>query len=63
MPAIFELLRDAGQLPERDMLRTFNCGLGMVLVVPSDRVDAVVEASGGTVVGELVGGEDVELVG
>src|SRR5258707_1551193 len=36
-PAVFRWLRDIGQVPTEDMLRTFNCGLGMIAVVaPSD---------------------------
>ena len=31
-PALFEWLRNAGQVPEEDMLRTFNMGIGMVIV-------------------------------
>ncbi len=40
-PAIFRFLQEAGEVPEAEMLRTFNCGLGMVLVVRADGVDAV----------------------
>ena len=32
-PAIFELIRSGGNVDEMEMLRTFNCGIGMVLVV------------------------------
>lgn len=31
-PPVFRWLREAGQVPTEDMLRTFNCGLGMVVV-------------------------------
>jgi phosphoribosylformylglycinamidine cyclo-ligase len=31
-PALFEWLRTAGQVPDEDMLRTFNMGIGMVIV-------------------------------
>jgi phosphoribosylformylglycinamidine cyclo-ligase len=33
MPPIFELLRQLGNIPEDDLLRTFNLGIGMILVV------------------------------
>jgi phosphoribosylformylglycinamidine cyclo-ligase len=33
-PAIFELLRQGGNVPLEEMYRTFNYGIGMVLVVP-----------------------------
>ena len=32
-PAVFSWLKKAGQVPTDDMLRTFNCGLGMIVVV------------------------------
>ena len=39
VPPVFRWLREAGSVPTDDMLRTFNCGLGMIAVV--DRGDAV----------------------
>ena len=36
-PRVFGWLQDVGKVPTDDMLRTFNCGLGMVVVVaPGD---------------------------
>jgi phosphoribosylformylglycinamidine cyclo-ligase len=36
-PPVFELLREIGNVPEDDMARTFNMGIGMILVVaPGD---------------------------
>ncbi|MBF0182896.1 MAG: phosphoribosylformylglycinamidine cyclo-ligase [Magnetococcales bacterium] len=32
-PAIFDLLQSLGRIAETEMLRTFNCGLGMVVIV------------------------------
>jgi len=61
LPALFERLRVAGGLSERDMLRTFNCGLGMVLVVPHHRADTVAEQTGGLIVGEIITGDGVEI--
>ena len=60
-PPIFELLQRAGDLSERDMLRTFNCGLGMVLVVPRDRADTLAQAIGGQHIGEIVAGDGVQI--
>jgi phosphoribosylformylglycinamidine cyclo-ligase len=34
VPPLFEHLRQIGNVPPEDMLRTFNMGLGMLLVVP-----------------------------
>jgi len=33
MPAVFAWLKEAGKLEDSEMLRTFNCGIGMVAVV------------------------------
>jgi phosphoribosylaminoimidazole (AIR) synthetase len=53
---VFVWLQRAGSVPTDDMLRTFNCGLGMVVVV--DKSDV------GRVTGALVAaGETVREVG
>lgn len=36
VPAVFELIRTIGQVPEADWRRTFNLGVGMILCVPGD---------------------------
>lgn len=33
VPPIFELIRKGGSIDESEMLRTFNCGVGLVLIV------------------------------
>jgi len=43
-PAVFRWLRAVGQVPTDDMLRTFNCGLGMVVVVAAADADTVAKA-------------------
>ena len=43
-PAIFELIRSAG-VPEDEMRRTFNLGIGFVCVVASDASAAALEAA------------------
>jgi phosphoribosylformylglycinamidine cyclo-ligase len=55
-PSVFSWLQRAGNVPTDDMLRTFNCGLGMIVVV--DKGDV------GKVSGALVAaGEAVREVG
>ena len=44
MPAIFAWLQQAGRLDDGEMLRTFNCGIGMVAVVKKDATDVVVKS-------------------
>ena len=33
-------LQQGGQIDDAEMLRTFNCGIGMVVCVPADAADA-----------------------
>jgi phosphoribosylformylglycinamidine cyclo-ligase len=50
----------AGKVPEAEMFRTFNMGVGMVVVVDPSSVDAALGAGvGAFVMGEIVEGEGV----
>ncbi len=40
-PAVFGWLARAGRLPDAEMLRTFNCGVGMIAVVARSGAEAV----------------------
>ncbi len=42
-PAVFRLLQDMGRVERSEMYRTFNCGVGMVLAVPADDADSVLD--------------------
>jgi phosphoribosylformylglycinamidine cyclo-ligase len=44
-PAVFSWLQRAGRIAESELLRTFNCGIGMVLIVEAAQVDAVRSAA------------------
>jgi len=56
LPAIFDWLRSTGNIPEAEMLMTFNCGIGMI---------AVVAAKDAFMVREQLekAGEDVFIIG
>ncbi|QGA22001.1 hypothetical protein EYB26_009715 [Talaromyces marneffei] len=67
LPPVFQWLKKTGNVSSQEMSRAFNCGVGMILVVDSDCVDAVkqsLEQDGETVykIGELKvrGGEKDE---
>ena len=45
-PAVFDWLQREGQVAETEMWRTFNCGIGFVLIVPADAEGAVGSALG-----------------
>ena len=42
-PPIFRYIRREGRVPEEDMRRTFNLGVGMVLCVKAGAVDTIIE--------------------
>lgn len=44
-PAVFDWLQREGVIEDREMLRTFNCGIGLVLVVPAAAAATVVQAA------------------
>jgi phosphoribosylformylglycinamidine cyclo-ligase len=44
-PPIFGLLQEQGELSESEMLRVFNCGIGMVLIVPPEEAQDIIERS------------------
>jgi phosphoribosylformylglycinamidine cyclo-ligase len=70
-PPVFGWLAKAGGVAESEMLRTFNCGIGMIVVASADKTEAVMERlrqAGETPVriGETVahpGGERVQTSG
>ena len=41
---VFQWLQRAGNLDDAEMLRTFNCGIGMVVIADSGKADAVMAA-------------------
>jgi phosphoribosylformylglycinamidine cyclo-ligase len=62
VPPIFEHLQKLGNVAQEEMLRTFNMGLGMLLVVPSakfKKAQTVIERAGekAFTVGRIVKGE------
>ena len=67
LPAVFQWMKTASSLDDNEMLRTFNCGIGMVLIVaPKDveRAKALAEAAGEEVVemGTLIPGYKTVMV-
>lgn len=67
MPAIFDWLKEKGNVETMEMYRTFNCGVGMVLVVDSSELDQsieLLESMGEKAwhLGEIVNSENEEQV-
>ena len=65
---IFDLIQQAGSIPERDMYNTFNMGTGLVIAVDAEKADEAVRilceaGEQAKVIGEIKSGEKgVELV-
>jgi phosphoribosylformylglycinamidine cyclo-ligase len=62
LPSIFSRLQEGGQLAAEEMARTFNCGIGMAVIVSAEEAESVTQdlSSAGEMVfriGEVVGGE------
>ena len=66
-PAIFRLLQERGDIPERDMFNTFNMGVGMSITVAAadaERALAILRNQGedAYIIGEIIAGkEKIEL--
>jgi phosphoribosylformylglycinamidine cyclo-ligase len=55
---VFQWLAKQAGIAEAEMLRTFNCGIGMVAVVDEKDADAVIAAFGdGVRIGKLIKGD------
>ena len=39
MPDIFDWLQQQGNVEQEEMYRTFNCGIGMIVVVPATQLE------------------------
>jgi phosphoribosylformylglycinamidine cyclo-ligase len=63
VPPLFRWLRENGRVPIDDMMRTFNMGIGLIIVAARDKAEQLIDelaARGGRdarVVGEIVPGE------
>ncbi len=42
VPAVFNLMRELGEIAEEEMYRTFNMGIGMTLVVAAEEAEGIV---------------------
>ncbi len=56
LPEVFRWMAQTGKMNESELLKTFNCGIGMILVVAPDKADALTELLAST-------GEDVTRIG
>jgi phosphoribosylformylglycinamidine cyclo-ligase len=67
VPALFRFLQAAGAVPDAEMRRTFNMGIGMIVACDSKNADDVLASLGALgedarVIGELVPGKGVRYI-
>ncbi|WP_422028546.1 phosphoribosylformylglycinamidine cyclo-ligase [Roseovarius sp.] len=68
LPGVFKWLSETGGMAEAEMLKTFNCGIGMIIVVEADRAEALtslLQDAGETVhtLGHVTEGQGVRYTG
>ncbi|PCJ51205.1 MAG: phosphoribosylformylglycinamidine cyclo-ligase [Candidatus Hydrogenedentota bacterium] len=66
VPPIFKYLQEAGGVEEKEMLRTFNCGMGFMVMVSADEKDRALDAFAQAledpkVIGRIVEGDTNEV--
>lgn len=52
--AIFKFLQEEGNVDDLEMYRTFNMGMGFVIILPPEQAEKAAEMTGGKVVGRIV---------
>ncbi len=67
LPEIFQWLQEAGSIEDSEMFRTFNCGVGLVLVLDPGDVDSAMQLLGecgekAWVIGEIKAAEGAPAV-
>ncbi|KPD12339.1 phosphoribosylformylglycinamidine cyclo-ligase [Phaeobacter sp. 11ANDIMAR09] len=68
LPGVFKWMAEVGGIAEAEMLKTFNCGIGMILSVSADRADelmTILQDEGETVsrLGTVTAGEGMRYSG
>ncbi|MGR3564113.1 MAG: phosphoribosylformylglycinamidine cyclo-ligase [Heliomarina sp.] len=68
LPGVFGWMTETGGMAESEMLKTFNCGIGMIIAVAADKADeiaAMLGEAGETVarIGTVVPGKSVSYSG
>lgn len=66
LPAVFQWLQQQGNVADAEMMKTFNCGVGMVLVVEADQAESLsaeLNAAGENAwcIGQIVEGDSARV--
>ncbi|MBI5416470.1 phosphoribosylformylglycinamidine cyclo-ligase [Candidatus Poribacteria bacterium] len=64
---IFKILQSIGEIPEQEMFRTFNMGIGMTLIVDPEEADPIIKnlkqnGEEAYIIGEVLRGRGVEII-
>jgi len=67
LPPLFRLIQERGEIADREMRHVFNCGVGLLVVVPAAQADAALKVlqaddRGGFRIGRMVARADGEPV-
>lgn len=63
VPPLFQLIQAQGGVSELEMLRVFNMGVGMGVIVPAEQAEAALTAVGeGWLIGEVIEGQEIEWI-
>jgi len=63
VPELFKLLQRSGDIPDDEMFRAFNMGIGLIIVCANADADRIRESlqrtgeSGATLIGRVVAGD------
>lgn len=65
---VFKVLQEIGSIDEKEMYRTFNMGIGMILVVKEEEADSIVKLAkdlgeAAFVIGDIIEGESGVILG
>lgn len=54
LPPLFALLQSEGAIPDAEMRHVFNCGLGLLAIVPREQAELAAQVDDARIVGEIV---------
>ncbi|PIE10432.1 MAG: phosphoribosylformylglycinamidine cyclo-ligase [Rhodobacterales bacterium] len=63
LPPVFGWLREAGGISDAEMLKTFNCGMGMIVVCAPETAETLTSLLGATRLGTVTNGGGVTYEG
>jgi len=62
VPDVFKWLKERGNIEEKEMFTTFNCGIGYIVIVNEKDAKRVLETTDGVVVGHVAEKSDEDVI-